>query len=110
MDIVRALFSFQGRLNRAQYALVLLVAYIGPLIVLVTYGGSFRGDGGLIGFGLVVWMLWVLFAALSRRFHDIEQSGWMSLLVIVPVVGALTPFAMLFMRGTEGANTYGPPP
>jgi uncharacterized membrane protein YhaH (DUF805 family) len=52
---------------------------------------------------------WALLAALSKRFHDIGKSGFMCLLVLVPVVGIFTPFALLILQGTEGPNAYGPP-
>ncbi len=111
MDVFRALFGFRGRLNRTQYAAIFFVAYVGPLIFLIAYESSIRDvGGGLASLALVIWMIWVLFAALAKRFHDIEQSGWMSLLVFVPILGQFAPLLMLFMRGTDGPNAYGPPP
>ena len=109
MDVFRALFGFRGRLNRTPYAAVFFVAYVGPLVFLIAYE-SLIGEvsGGVANLALVICMMWVQLAALAKRFHNIEQSGWMSLLVFVPILGLFAPLLMLFMRGTDGPNAYGP--
>jgi uncharacterized membrane protein YhaH (DUF805 family) len=111
MDVFRALFGFRGRLNRTQYAAVFFVAYVGPLVFLIAYESSIgEVRGGLAYLALVIFMMWMQLSALAKRFHDIEQSGWMSLLLFVPILGLFAPPVMLFMRGTDGPNAYGPPP
>ena len=44
-----------------------------------------------------------------RRFHDIDASGWWSLTLIVPLVNLITFLVLLFKRGDESANRFGPP-
>ncbi|HWL62566.1 MAG TPA: DUF805 domain-containing protein [Steroidobacteraceae bacterium] len=41
-----------------------------------------------------------------KRSHDMDWSGWMVLLMLIPLVGLI----WLFKRGTEGENRFGHPP
>lgn len=41
-----------------------------------------------------------------QRCHDFNVSGWLSLLIIVP----LGVFVFWFVPGTQGPNRFGPPP
>jgi uncharacterized membrane protein YhaH (DUF805 family) len=111
METLRAFFSFYGRLNRKDYALVLLFGYLFPLAVFLYSVETQPHSTGASLFGpvLLVLMMWVLFAALSRRFRDIDRTGYACLLIFIPVVGVFTPFVLLFLSGTPGKNQYGPP-
>ena len=42
-----------------------------------------------------------------RRLHDIDMSGWFSLLIIVPLVNLIFGIFVLVKKGTEGANRFG---
>jgi uncharacterized membrane protein YhaH (DUF805 family) len=42
-----------------------------------------------------------------RRWHDLDQSGWMTTLAFVPLVGAIASLVLLFAPGTRGSNRYG---
>ena len=69
-----------------------------------------KSDGGaLISLALIAWTLWVLFASLAKRFHDIGKSGSYCLLVFIPLVGAIAAIALLFVPGVPETNEYGPP-
>ena len=48
------------------------------------------------------------FSLSIRRWHDLGYSGWMSLLTLIPLVNLVTAIILLFVRGDEGANAYGP--
>ena len=45
-----------------------------------------------------------------RRLHDLDHSGWLALLLIVPLVNVFFGLYILFAAGTEGRNSYGPMP
>jgi hypothetical protein len=53
-------------------------------------------------------MLIVMILLTIQRCHDFNMSGWMSLLLIVPLV----PLLFWIIPGTQGANRFGnqPPP
>lgn len=46
-------------------------------------------------------------AVTVRRLHDIDFSGWWLLLLAVPFAG-IAPIIMICLRGTAGANRFGP--
>lgn len=45
-----------------------------------------------------------------RRLHDINKSGWWTLVSMVPLVGAVVLLIYYFTDGTPGLNEYGPDP
>lgn len=51
------------------------------------------------------------YAIYTKRWHDRGKSGWWSLILFIPIIGALWMFIECgFLAGTEGSNTYGPDP
>lgn len=45
-----------------------------------------------------------------RRCHDLDKSGWWCLLTLVPIVNFIFLIYLLFAKGTDGWNQYGPEP
>jgi uncharacterized membrane protein YhaH (DUF805 family) len=76
-------------------------------------GGVFRSLMNIVLFIFgSVWI--VLFVPVTvglyvRRLHDMNKSGWFTLLYFVPVVGYGFPLVLMFFRGTNGSNDYGEP-
>jgi len=111
--------SARGRLGRLRY-----LAYsvgIGLLVNAITFGliaalsptgqsGSMAtlGIAGLISIFAIV----ISFFLVIQRLHDMNASGWLSLLILVPFVNLIVALLLLFMPGTEGENRFGlqPPP
>lgn len=131
-DAVKMFFSryvdFQGRSTRAEYWWVVLFnlivfAVLGGLGVVL--GGNFEtGDMNPIGmvlFGILgLYYLAIIIpniALFVRRLHDINQTGWIFLGLIVasfiPLIGLVASIAMIVIAcipGTKGPNKYGPDP
>jgi len=125
---MQSLFSFDGRLNRAKFWLILIATDIAVFVLLailvaVTGGSMTMGDdgsmpsmgGGVIGnlVALVIFVaaVWIGFAVGVKRYHDRGKSGWWVLIVLVPVIGGLWYLIECgFLRGTIGPNAYGPDP
>ena len=113
MNYLRGFFSFYGRINRLQYAMVMLVGYLGSLAIFALTWPSLRAMGDLgvfTGFANLIVSIWVLFAAMAKRFHDINKSGFSSLLIGVPIAGLFTPLALLIYPGDAADNKFGRPP
>lgn len=101
-------WSATGRIGRARllaYSLASQVALLAVAFLLALFGtvGGFLAIIALIGAGVVNIGLMV------RRSHDLDVSGWWTILAI------LIPFAALYWllrAGTPGPNRYGaaPPP
>jgi hypothetical protein len=45
-----------------------------------------------------------------RRLNDMTVSGWLILLMFVPLANFVMALAMLFVPGSDGDNRYGPAP
>ena len=44
-----------------------------------------------------------------RRLHDMNRSGWLILLFLLPIVNILLGLYLLLGSGTAGVNNYGLP-
>ncbi|MDR2187396.1 MAG: DUF805 domain-containing protein [Azonexus sp.] len=118
------IFSATGRMGRMRYYAYLLSAYfityvaIMALSVLLGIAGVLsagRGDAALLGLGLgvitILFLATIPYLVLTifwtiQRSHDMNWSGWMMLLALIPLVGLI----WLFRPGTPGPNRFGPPP
>jgi uncharacterized membrane protein YhaH (DUF805 family) len=132
-DAVKMFFSryvdFQGRSTRAEYWWV----YLFNLIIFAVWAVLFFALGGMnmrteeispIGFILIaliaIYALAIIIPGIAlfvRRLHDINQTGWIYLGLIVanfvPVLNFIAGIAMIVIAcipGTKGSNKYGPDP
>jgi uncharacterized membrane protein YhaH (DUF805 family) len=123
------LFSFDGRVNRAKFWLVVIATDVvlfvlfGILAAVTGVSMDVAADGsmpslggagliaGLIGLLLVVLGVWIGLAMGVKRYHDRNKSGWWVLIALVPVIGGLWYLIECgFLRGTAGPNQYGADP
>jgi uncharacterized membrane protein YhaH (DUF805 family) len=49
-------------------------------------------------------------AVAIRRLHDVGKSGWMYLLVILPIIGPIWLIILFVREGELGDNQFGPNP
>lgn len=108
-------FSASGRFGRASYIAYAFGTYLAMVIVVAIVAGivSVLGIGEMLlnaalGIGYLVFMVFA-FIFMIRRLHDLNWSGWLSLLSFVPLVNLAIAIPCLFFRGTNGPNKYGPP-
>lgn len=98
-------FSVSGRIGRARY-----IAYgIGFYFLLSVIGGLLSvmlGQAGMAAL-VVAWiaLLVIGFMLTIQRCHDFNTTGWLSLLMLVPLANLI----FWFIPGTDGSNRYGPP-
>ncbi|TCM66425.1 uncharacterized membrane protein YhaH (DUF805 family) [Acinetobacter calcoaceticus] len=122
-------FSAKGRFGRLSYlawifitsmlyscfmSLVFIVAIIAfastgfesdPSIFLSSGMGIFT----ILLFAILVIVFLVLNINISiRRIHDLNKSGWLCLLFLLPAVNIIFGLYLLFARGTAGSNNFGP--
>ena len=65
---------------------------------------------GLLTFGLYIGGFLPLLAVSVRRLHDLGKSGWMMLLVFVPIVGGILLLVWFVSDGEPYDNEYGAVP
>lgn len=125
------LFSFDGRIRRKDFWItnlivtgIYMVVYF--IVLAVGVGGAVAssdagGDpssGGIMAMAGAMGILGllaipVMIVALSlnvRRWHDLNKSGWMTLLSFVPLVNIYAFIMTGFIEGTVGPNQYGEDP
>lgn len=120
--------SAAGRFGRLSYLAWIFastfVFYIAVFVAAFAFGvsGAMLGQpdtssglfGGLsiiaiLGFAVVyIAFLYFIFVFAIRRLHDLNQTGWLSLLFLVPLVNIIFGLYILFAKGTPGPNNYGP--
>lgn len=99
-----------GRQEFFSYALFFIFFILFWATCLLSLIGYF-GDINLIDFVLlyVPFIFVTPFVAVTvRRFHDCSKTGWLVLLLFVPIIN-LFGFALLCMKGKPGGNRYGYP-
>lgn len=112
-------FAWKGRLGRLRYLAYLCCAYLLSIVAIGLMGAMLSGVSRLPDPASMDMLLTVLFyipvLGLSlvwakRRCNDVNRSGWMALLLILPVVNLFVGLYLVFAGGSEGPNDYGPPP
>ncbi len=58
-------------------------------------------------FGLGLLLSWIGVAAQVKRLHDMGQSGWLTLINLVPGAGFFVWLVLVLASGQSGPNTYG---
>lgn len=97
-------FCFEGRANRAEFWQFVLVMVIVNVVL-----GMIPKIGPIL---TAIWGLALLLPSLgvtARRFHDRGKSGWLQLLCLIPLIGALIVVLMCIPEGDKEANAYGEP-
>ena len=110
-------FTYRGRASRSAYWwLYLLGILLGAVVALVIGATGATGHGkalfiglaSLVGGVLVLYQALALLAALVRRLHDTDRSGWWVLISLVPLVGGIWLLVLTVLPGTAGSNRFGP--
>ena len=107
---ILGLLSPKGRANRRKF-------WVLGFAVTIAFWALFALLEQLFGAGSAVTLLlyppffWAAFVLSARRFHDMDKPVWWLLLILIPLIGPiLVAVALGFLRGTAGANRYGPDP
>lgn len=124
-------FTYKGRLNRKPYNLrvmpiSLFIGFYSQLLIeldKIPYEefysaiGVSESVGDLIGIIMIlIWLISTIGGSISifmnaiRRLHDLDKSGWLLLLMFVPIVGFFFGWYLILVKGTNGNNRYGPDP
>ena len=124
IDNIREMFfSWEGRLNRKPYilrclalGLILTVVYILLMVIAFTTAAAQVGNGiptmGAFSATYILYLPFIISGYLLaiRRLHDLDLSAFFILLSFVPVVSFFFALYLIFKKGTEGPNSYGPDP
>lgn len=108
-----SLFSMEGRLNRARYFWTTTALTVALLIIAFSViGASGAGEEATGGIIIILYIGYLVLAAFQvvKRFHDLDRPGSHYWLLLIPLYNLYLGVVLLFKRGTEGDNKYGPDP
>ncbi|MFF5933911.1 DUF805 domain-containing protein [Streptomyces sp. NPDC012508] len=108
LDVLKKYAVFTGRARRQEYWMYTLFNFIAYIVVVIV-------DVVLTTAPLLtgIYALGVFLPTLAvnvRRLHDTGRSGWMLLLGMIPLVGAIILIVFHATEGNQTDNAYGPNP
>lgn len=106
--------EFNGRSRRQEYWMFLLFNMIFAMVVMAldnVLGIAMESIGYGPLYGLYTLAMFIPGLSVGvRRLHDIEKSGWMMLIALIPLIGAIWLIVLFAKNGTVGPNQYGEDP
>lgn len=102
------IFSADGRIGRKDW----IVWIVGLWVILGIIGWALGAydDGGSTTFSILSIIAGIagIFMGI-KRLHDLNKSGWLYLLSIVPLVNLAFWIYLLVWKGDDGDNRFGSP-
>ena len=112
------LFSDTRRIGRLKFFLWLVGIYGTAMVASVVAAfGLFASDSSATdeNFDSIVAVIALIATPIGltkivRRFHDINQSGWSTLFLLIPIANLVFALILLFKPGDQLGNNFGPAP
>jgi uncharacterized membrane protein YhaH (DUF805 family) len=110
--------EFSGRSRRTEYWMFTLTAYVTICLLsasaMIANSNSHHSSPvgvAMIWLNLLYWVALLMpgAAVTVRRLHDTGRSGWCTLIVLVPLIGASSLLVFLCQESAAD-NQYGPTP
>ena len=120
-------FSAKGRFSRLSYlawSLILNIIMFIVFVVIAGFAGAastlltgtdpnammafYTSGAGLFMLAIMLVSLVITLIFFIRRLHDINMSGWLSILLFIPLVNLIFGIYALAKKGTEGVNRFAP--
>ena len=102
-------FDFKSRSRRSEYWWAILYENIFLLFVLSLFALS-PAIGVFLFFVALIALVIPDLAVTVRRLHDVGQSGWLVLLVLVPVIGSIILTGFCLKDSSKIENEWGVSP
>ena len=108
-------WSVRERIGRIRYA---AYSFGVDLICALVYAVLFAAAGSagpeapvtLLALPVALFTVVMQFIFAIRRLHDMKSTGWLSLLLLVPLLNFVFALVLLFAPGSDGDNRFGPKP
>lgn len=113
--VISNYFYFSGRARRKEFWMFTLFHILFASLALVIDVSLELSISRQIIYG-PFYLLYIIItfipslAVTIRRLHDTGKSGWMYLLILVPIVGPIVIFIFLVTDGQPDSNKWGPNP
>ena len=118
LKVLNQYSDFNNRARRKEYWMFALFNFIISMLIVGVdnaLGFSFNYTANVSGSGVfnLLYNLLILIPSLAvavRRLQDVGKSGWMLLIGLIPLVGAIWLLLLLLSDSKTGENKYGPNP
>ncbi len=121
---IKKAFDFRSRSTRPEFWYFVLFYFIFAIVAMLidkVLGTTFKMDLGLgageqdLGYGYIYLIYWLAMfipglSAGVRRLHDVGKSGWMYLVILIPLAGAIWLIVLWAKESQPGDNKWGPNP
>lgn len=110
LKVLQQYADFDGRARRTEYWMFTLI----NVLISISFSAlQFLLDLSIFGMISTIYSLAVIIPSIAvgvRRLHDIGKSGWMMLLGLIPIIGAIWLIVLFASEGNSYENVYGPDP
>ena len=114
LAVLKNYAGFSGRARRKEYWMFVLFNMIFAIVAMIldnVLGIAIEGVGYGPLYGLYVLAVLIPGLAVSvRRLHDVGKSGWMILISLIPLIGAIWLLVLMVTDSNTGENEYGQNP
>jgi uncharacterized membrane protein YhaH (DUF805 family) len=112
---------FPGRIGRLGFFVGGIYLYIPLIFIIIGYASVNYFAGGINNIPVAPWIVFFIGAIwtiayfligldlVMRRLHDMNQSGWWAIFLLLPPANTVLGIVLLFIPGTNGPNRYGMP-
>lgn len=115
LHVLKNFANFNGRARRKEYWMFALFYYL--IFLLMVFLDNILGitldeliPYGPLSIGYLLLMFVPSLSVLVRRLHDVGKSGWMMLVLFVPIIGGIWLFILLVTNSQLEENEYGKNP
>ena len=114
LAVLKNYAGFSGRARRKEYWMFFLFNMIFAIVAMIldnVLGIAIEGVGYGPLYGLYALAVLIPGLAVSvRRLHDVGKSGWMLLIALIPLIGAIWLLVLMLTDSNPGENQYGSNP
>ena len=114
LKVVRQYADFTGRARRKEYWMFGLFHFLFTILAIILDNVLDLAFPGTIYGPLYCLYAIALFlptlGVMVRRLHDLDKSGWMMLITLIPIIGSIWMLVLLASEGDSGSNEYGSDP
>lgn len=114
LKVLKQYADFSGRARRKEYWMFALFNMIFAIVAMIldnVLGIAMEGIGYGPLYGLYALAMLIPGLAVGvRRLHDVGKSGWMFLIVLIPLIGGIWLLVLFCTDSEVGSNKWGENP
>ena len=109
---IKAVFlSLNGRLSASAFVvstvILMVISFMSYFILLPMCLLLPHPIKGLVMIGYILMLWWSFIAINVKRLHDLDRSGWLFLLVLIPLLNIFFFLYLIFAKGKQTPNRFG---